>query len=61
MYYVYPGEVIDMIEKKGVDFLSLPVSVPMDEPYVVCMHCIAHKLHVTVPCVILGTHTCMYI
>ena len=34
MCSTHVGEIIDMINEKGVDFQSLPVAVSMDEPYV---------------------------
>ena len=43
------GEVMDMVEEKGIDFLSLPATTTMDGPYVsleanTFMHSIAHSL-----------------
>lgn len=46
------GEVIDMVEEKGIDFLSLPDTLTMDGPYVTLetnhfIHSIVHSLYPT--------------
>ena len=40
----HTGEIINMLEEKGVDFSSLPASVPMDGPYVPSMCCINYSI-----------------